>query len=189
MAEPDWMGGPSQEPAPGAAPASGGGGGADKKAAYARVFFKCLNLVVIPVFMGWTAISDFMTLKWQSGTFFVATYVLFFGALLFLFELQLLRPCAPVERVLRSNFGFLYRPFSKALFFIFLAFLEFGLDAGDSNIYGILCGALLIADGVMYGMCALSRPHYIAAPGKGSTYTPPEPAASSSSDQPAWSNV
>ena len=194
MADPDWMsagGPPAQEAAP-AAPASSRGVGPDKKAAIARVAFKCFHMS-LAVFMAWTAIEDYMHLRWASttsGTFFIATYVLFFAALLFSFETLLIRPCPPIDRVYRANFGFLYRPLSKALFFIFLAFLEFGLETGNGNIWGIVCGALLIADGVLYGMCAIARPHYIREPAKGSTYSPPEPAyAGGSSGQPAWSNV
>ena len=113
----------------------------------------------------------------SEETWFIAVYVLIFAALLFTFEVQTMKPCPAIQRQLRANFGFLYRPFSKAAFLIFVAFLEFGLDTGEDNAWGIVCGVFLIAYGTLYGLCAISRPHYIAEPMKDSTYTPPEPPA------------
>jgi hypothetical protein len=53
-----------------------------------------------------------------SGRIFVGTYMLFFSAMLFFFELNQLRPIEFVEHLYRRNFGFLYGQLTKSLFVI-----------------------------------------------------------------------
>mmetsp|Transcript_10904 Transcript_10904/g.17757 ORF Transcript_10904/g.17757 Transcript_10904/m.17757 type:complete len:185 (-) Transcript_10904:873-1427(-) len=67
-----------------------------------------------------------------SGKIFVATYMLFFSSLLFMFELMDIRPIEWVDHMLRRNFGFLYGTMGKSLFIIFIAFLCFGLGDPQS---------------------------------------------------------
>jgi len=58
----------------------------------------------------------------KSGKIFVATYMFFFSALLFMFELSsLLPPSKPTEtldHMFRRNFGFLYSSMGKSFFII-----------------------------------------------------------------------
>ena len=62
-----------------------------------------------------------------AGKIFVATYMLFFAVLLFLFEAIQLRNIEWLDHMFQRNFGFLYSVMGKALFVIFIAFLSFGL--------------------------------------------------------------
>ena len=154
--DPGWMSGPEAGAAPaqtGAPQAGGGSGVATDRGPMIRAAFKVAH-IGLPALMVYTALSDFMH---NSGnqTWFIATYIMLFAAMLATFEVAQIRNCGPVTMVLRENFGFLFRPLSKAIFIIFLAFLEFGLDTGggDSNDIGILCGCLLIVDGASTCRC------------------------------------
>jgi hypothetical protein len=53
-----------------------------------------------------------------SGKIFVATYMLFFSTLLFMFEMMDIRPIEWFDHMLRRNFGFLYGTLGKSLFII-----------------------------------------------------------------------
>lgn len=63
----------------------------------------------------------------QAGKVFVATYMLFFSVLLFLFEGIQIRQIEWLDFLFQRNFGFLYSILGKAFFLIFIAFLSFGL--------------------------------------------------------------
>ena len=63
----------------------------------------------------------------QAGKVFVATYMLFFSVLLFLFEAIQIRKIEWLDFMFQRNFGFLYSVIGKAFFVIFIAFLSFGL--------------------------------------------------------------
>eukprot|EP01032_Pedospumella_encystans_P020465 gene20465-23245_t len=70
-----------------------------------------------------------------SGKIFVATYMLFFSALLFVFELIEIRPVEWVDHMFRRNFGFLYGTMGKSLYIVFVACLSFGLGDPESLTY------------------------------------------------------
>ena len=57
-------------------------------------------------------------------------------------------PLGFVERVMRANFGFLFKPIGKGLFIIFIAFLNFGL--GGTNNLGLATGICLCIVGALY---------------------------------------
>ena len=63
----------------------------------------------------------------QSGKVFVAVYMIFFAALLLLFEVNQVRHIEYVDHMFQRNFGFMYNTSGHALFIIFIAFLSFGL--------------------------------------------------------------
>jgi hypothetical protein len=60
---------------------------------------------------------------------FVSIYMLLFGGLLFTYELMWwgVIPIPALNKSMRKNFGFLYGVKGKALFIVFVAFLNFGL--------------------------------------------------------------
>ena len=49
---------------------------------------------------------------------FVATYMIFFSSLLFVFELMEIRPMESIDHMMRRNFGFLYGTMGKSLYII-----------------------------------------------------------------------
>lgn len=83
----------------------------------------------------------------STGKIFVATYMLFFSTLLFVFELVELKKIDWVDNMLRRNFGFLYGQMGKAFFIIFIAFLSFGL--GDPASLTFATGFSLCMFGVL----------------------------------------
>merc|ERR1719181_1464171 len=76
----------------------------------------------------------------------VSLYLLLFSATWFAFEASQVRPCPPVVFHLKRNFGFLFHPLGKALFIIFCAFLNFGVQAST---LGLATGVCVAADGVV----------------------------------------
>lgn len=94
----------------------------------------------------------------QLSHFFVALYLLLFAALWFTFELMTIRPVDYIIAEFKRNFGFLFHPLGKALFIIFVAFLNFGVKEGDQ--LGLATGILCIADGIILMLLYLKYPHW-----------------------------
>ena len=63
---------------------------------------------------GLYSLSDMLSV----GKIFVAVYMLFFSALLFLFELVQISPWPSMDLMFQRNFGFLYSPKGKAFYII-----------------------------------------------------------------------
>ena len=63
-----------------------------------------------------------------------------------------------------QNFGFLYSAISRGLFLIFIALLQFGMEAGpgsgdvDENWLGIMTGTFLVVEGVVMIVIACLHP-------------------------------
>ena len=73
------------------------------------------------VFMGNLKIHDFA--EW-----FIAGYMIIFAVLLFTYELLWWCTIPSVNRIVRKNFGFIYKVNGKALYLIFVACLCIGID-------------------------------------------------------------
>ena len=121
--DPAWMGNPAEGGAAPAAPAK-----PILKSTNVAMLFRSAH-VLIALFMAFTAVLDLQRVAGLTDTesAFVAVYVLLFALLIIVFEGTQVAPggsCGFIERVLRSNFGFLYKPLSKAFFLFFIAFLE-----------------------------------------------------------------
>lgn len=85
-----------------------------------------------------------------------ATYVILFALLLTLHEVNEVRPLSRVEDILRRNFGFLFKPFGKGCFIIFIAFLNFGLTVNTR--LGMATGICLSVVGAGYILLYLRNP-------------------------------
>ena len=79
-----------------------------------------------------------------------------FALLLCLHEVNEVRPINQVESILRRNFGFLFKPFVKGCFIIFIAFLNFGLTV-NTNL-GMATGICLSIVGAGYILLYLRNP-------------------------------
>lgn len=77
---------------------------------------------------------------------FIAVYMIFFALLLLLFELNQIKSYENIDMLFKRNFGFLSHTVGNALFFIFIAFLTFGLV--DPQILTFVTGGLLATFGI-----------------------------------------
>lgn len=122
-----------------------------------------------------TAIDSLSNESSESDTdaIFVALYVFLFAVMLFVFEAMsfLSKPIAYVDAVYRANFGFMYKPATKAVFLVFVGFLQFGLDSSHSNALGLSCGILTISSGILMAVVYCKDTSIFDAPGE--KYTPP----------------
>lgn len=111
----------------------------------------CL-LMALTAIIGIEYVNDVQT----SEKLFVATYMLFFSTLLFVFELVEVRPIEWIDHLLRRNFGFLYGVVGKSLYIIFIAVLSFGL--GDPQSLTFATGSSLCLFGILMLVLYLKYP-------------------------------
>eukprot|EP00752_Nemacystus_decipiens_P018259 g16384.t1 len=132
---------------------------------------------VASLFLGvMMVVSAFIEL-WNLSSFtrfFIALYNLLFAGVLTLYEGQGIVKCDEVDYTMRKYFGLLYGHMGRAVFVIFIAFLNFALtDAGRiATATGLL---LLVLGGVMLTVF-FKYPHLLdEEPGAGDlkTTTPP----------------
>jgi hypothetical protein len=78
---------------------------------WGRRFMYIFNLG-IPVFLAYTASQGYMSIEnyddKSTSIVFQSTYLIFFAALLFFFEVVQIFPCEVVDNVLKRNIGFMY---------------------------------------------------------------------------------
>lgn len=87
----------------------------------------------------------------ETSQMFIAFYSLMFGAILTGFELTRMFGVESLTMLYKRNLGFLFKPVSRAIYILFVAFLLFGLKAapgGDanSNWLGYLVGLLMVCE-------------------------------------------
>ncbi len=82
--------------------------------------------------------------------------MILFAMLLALHEVNEVRPLSTVEGILLRNFGFLFKPFGKGCFIIFIAFLNFGLTVNSQ--LGLATGICLSIVGAGYIFIYLRSP-------------------------------
>jgi hypothetical protein len=77
------------------------------------------------------ALGVFVILKNTNdfAEWFIASYMILFGVLLFLYEAIWWCTIAPLNRLIRKNFGFMYNIRGKALYLIFVACLCIGINS------------------------------------------------------------
>mmetsp|Transcript_24947 Transcript_24947/g.38587 ORF Transcript_24947/g.38587 Transcript_24947/m.38587 type:complete len:209 (+) Transcript_24947:84-710(+) len=129
---------------------------------------------------------DFNTDDFASA--FVAIYMILFSSLLALYEFMWWAGVGWINKYLRKNFGFLYGIKGKAAFIIFTAFLNFGLDAGDTDVgdsgmdvekFTFIVGIVMVGSGVAHLLVYFKYYEYFAnyqAPSAGLNPTSDEPA-------------
>lgn len=82
---------------------------------------------------------------------FLASYMILFALLLFIYEIMWWSPVASVNKGMRKNFGFMYGLRGKGLYLIFVAFLCFGLGK-DATVreLNFATGASFLAGGLLH---------------------------------------
>ncbi|KAG7368207.1 COPI associated protein [Nitzschia inconspicua] len=82
---------------------------------------------------------------------FLASYMILFALLLFLYEIMWWSPFPAMNKSMRKNFGFMYGLRGKGLYIIFVAFLCFGLGK-DASIkeMNYATGAAFLAGGLLH---------------------------------------
>jgi hypothetical protein len=82
---------------------------------------------------------------------FLASYMIMFAILLFMYELMWWSPFPSMNKSMRKNFGFLYGLRGKGLYLIFVAFLCLGLgkDASVKEL-NYATGAAFLAGGLLH---------------------------------------
>ncbi|CAM9613437.1 unnamed protein product [Ascophyllum nodosum] len=104
--------------------------------------------------------------------FFIAIYNMLFAGVLILHESQGLVMCDGVDSSMRRYFGLLYGHMGRALFIIFIAFLNFALD--DAGWLGTTTAVLLLVLGGSMMLIYLKYPDLLdEAPGLGDLKTAP----------------
>ena len=83
----------------------------------------CAAMFALGVF----AIMDNFTVN-DFTEWFIAAYMILFSVLLFLYELLWWCTIGPLNRLIRKNFGFIYKVRGKALYLIFVSCLCIGID-------------------------------------------------------------
>lgn len=119
----------------------------------AKRFLKCF-IVFLDIFLS-TLVSATGALGIKSSTsitdantIFVGLYLIFFSGILFFYECMQMCKCSAIDNVIKRNCGFLYGPFGKGCYLIFIAILTFGVTdpqnlALGTGIVTILWGILL----------------------------------------------
>jgi hypothetical protein len=90
---------------------------------------------------------------------FLASYMILFAVLLFLYEVMWWSPFPSMNKSMRKNFGFLYGLRGKGLYIIFVAFLCFGLgkDASVKEL-NYATGAAFLAGGLLHYFVIFCHP-------------------------------
>lgn len=140
------------------------------KTPWVGVAFRCFHLG-LTVFMTATAalaLAADTDIK-DTDAIFVAFYIFVFAVILFVFEASQFTQISFLDLAFRQNFGFLFKPLSKAIFIIFIGFLFFGLKGDRALKYA--CGIVTIADGVVLAGVYCKDPSLLVV--EPDSYTPP----------------
>ncbi|CAM9435926.1 unnamed protein product [Heterosigma akashiwo] len=123
--------------------------------------FRFIN-IGLSVFMAFAGVYGiFAITDFRLQEFFVSLYVMLFAALLFLHEVLTIPACSCWGRgneLLRRYFGFLYGTIGKALFLIFIAFLNLGLESHEQ--LGMAVAASLFGDGCAHLILYFKSPEW-----------------------------
>uniref|UniRef100_A0A7S3NGQ3 Uncharacterized protein n=1 Tax=Aureoumbra lagunensis TaxID=44058 RepID=A0A7S3NGQ3_9STRA len=93
----------------------------------------------------------------QLSAFVISFYLILFAVVWFAFETMFIMPIDYFIFHLKRNFGFLFHPLGKAIFIIFVAFLNFGVQEES---LGLATGILCLIDGALLVLLFLKYPHY-----------------------------
>jgi len=107
----------------------------------------------------------------KTDRYFVAAYIFLLAVILGVFEIScFFKPAPTLETFYKNNLGFIYKPISKGVFLIFVGFLQFGLN----NVFGLACGILTIADGIVLQLVYCKDPNLLVDV---ASYNAPNPTA------------
>ncbi|CAB9500300.1 expressed unknown protein [Seminavis robusta] len=178
-AEPDWATpGDTSTPAPAPAPPVAAGaapvaanGGDESGGGQIRCMIVMLSVLCLALAgsMGTLGVLTLLETKATSlediaATPFLASYMIMFALLLFLYEMMWWMPVPAVNKTLRKNFGFMYGLKGKGFYLIFVAFLCLGLMGEQSQTVeylGWATGIAFLAVGILHIFLILSNPDFI----------------------------
>lgn len=97
-----------------------------------KLYQSLISLLLIGLCVSMSALGVLVLMEnWKVNEFeewFVAAYMVLFSVLLFLYEAMWWCTVGPLNRVLRKNFGFMYKIYGKALYLILVSCLCFGIS-------------------------------------------------------------
>lgn len=137
-----------------------------EKSHLTQIFLSILNIVVcgLMIFLGVMGILAMTFGASLDGLseFFVTVYMFVFSGLLLVYELMWWKSIGPINKLWRTNFGFLYGMRGKAGYLIFVAFLCLGLDSmEDLQILMYATGSVWLLSGVLHIFVSFWRPHLV----------------------------
>lgn len=145
--EPDWAtpgnasAGASTESTMQAAPVNTGAANSVQRKDRSKLYQNLISLLIIGLCVSMTALGVFVlmeNLKVKAfEEWFIATYMVLFAVLLFLYEVMWWCTVGSLNRVLRKNFGFMYKIYGKAFYIILVSCLCFGIDPNLLDVRGL----------------------------------------------------
>lgn len=110
-----------------------------------------VSMIIIATLMLVTAYYNFASSSNQVATVMLALYIMFFAILICCFELAFRFATIAIVQ----NFGFMYNPYGRACFIIFVAIMCFQLSTIGKVVFALLITEALI-QAYVYCIC----PHY-----------------------------
>jgi len=90
----------------------------------------------------------------DANTIFVGLYLIFFSGILFFYECMQMCKCSAIDNIIKRNCGFLYGPFGKGCYLVFIAILTFGIS--DPKDLALGAGVVTILWGILLALLALA---------------------------------
>ena len=125
----------------------------------AKRFMKCF-VIFIDIFLstlisatGALGIGSSSSIK-DANTIFVGLYLIFFSGILFFYECMQMCKCSAIDNIIKRNCGFLYGPFGKGCYLVFIAILTFGIT--DPKDLALGAGVVTILWGILLALMALA---------------------------------
>ena len=116
--------------------------------------FRIINMILC-VMMAATGAIGIKNMRYEFLGDLVPIYIILLAALWFCYEVNTIRPCAAITGLYKRNFGFFYNALGKALFIMFMALLNFGVEAGA---LGLITGIAVAVDGGLLILLFLNTP-------------------------------
>jgi len=117
------------------------------------------------VALGVLTMLDNLSGPQDFAEYFIAIYLIFFATLLFFYELMWWCTIVPMNRLIRKNFGFIYKVRGKALYMIVIACLCIGIDSnilGKNNWLKWVAGIGWMATGIFIVFATFAAPTVFA---------------------------
>ena len=105
----------------------------------------------LAVLMGASGVLGLMS-HLAPADMFVSVYMVLFALLFFVYEIMWWKSIDSITLLLRKNFGFLFGMKGKSIFIMFIAFLNFGLNASaePAKSLGVATGVCFLLNGILH---------------------------------------
>jgi hypothetical protein len=110
-----------------------------------------IAMLLLSTLMVVVAFFNIITISLSIAHYFLAGYVLFFAVLICCYEIAF----SYCSKRIATNFGFMYHPWGRTVFLLFVAILLFNL-----SLFGIILGAVLVAISLVYIYVHLKHPAF-----------------------------